>query len=137
MKQITSRKSPLTFSDKEVSETAIAEILQNASWASSSYNNQPWYFISVFRKEKKVFQAVLDTLVPANQEWAGSASCFIVNLATSRYSNGKENKFYTYELGMAVANYVTLAMDKGIYCHQMAGFSKDKLEKVIKIPAEY
>lgn len=56
---IYSRRSVRNFTDAPVAEDHLQEILKAGSWAPSGLNNQPWRFVIVRSKEKRLELAKL------------------------------------------------------------------------------
>ncbi len=71
---IRDRWSPYAFEPKSVAPEVINQCLVAASWAASSYNEQPWYFLVAYRDDATEFDRMLACLLDANQAWAKFAS---------------------------------------------------------------
>jgi|YNPMSStandDraft_1061717.scaffolds.fasta_scaffold00702_2 nitroreductase len=134
MKEIFERYSPRAFDkSKQISDKDIKLILEAASWAPSSFNNQPWrFFVSDKRKNDNFYNEILSALNEFNQKWAVTAPILIVLTCLKHYEhNLKQNTTAMFELGLAVQNMIIKAMNVGIYSHIMGGFDKEKIRKVI------
>jgi len=44
---ILGRRSTRKYLDKDVSDTQLIELIENACWAPSATNRQPWFFTVV------------------------------------------------------------------------------------------
>ena len=89
-KLILKRYSPVVFSEKEIKQEQIDLLIEAAKWAPSSYNEQPWRFI-IGRKNDKIYEAILNSLMEGNRIWAKDAPILILTLSEKVFSrNGKE-----------------------------------------------
>jgi len=131
------RWSPRSFSDREVSNEALARAFEAARWAASSFNEQPWRFL-VGRRSSETYKNIFEALGEFNQKWARTAPVLILGVARDTFThNGAPNRFAFYDLG-AAASYMTLqAASLGLFTHQMAGFDQDKARELLAIPAGY
>ncbi|HNZ42404.1 MAG TPA: nitroreductase family protein [Bacteroidales bacterium] len=135
---IMQRFSPLAFTDEIPGEEILMQLFESARWAPSAFNEQPWRFVCTSKKEPEKYSKLFDCLVDANKEWAKTAPVLILVMAKKNFSyNSKPNYFHMYDTGMAVSNLIISAMEKGIYVHQMGGFSAEKARENFNIPDEY
>ena len=73
------RWSPLAFAETPVPPAILLSLFEAARWSSSSFNEQPWRFIVGAKDgEGETYQKILETLVPGNQVWAGTAPVLIL-----------------------------------------------------------
>ena len=111
MPAILNRWSPRSFSDRDVAPADLAKVFEAARWAASSYNEQPWRFL-VGMRNSLTYKKIFDSLMPANQAWAGSAPVLILGAAKTKFSHsGAPNRVALYDLG-AAASYLTLQASK-------------------------
>lgn len=131
------RWSPRAFSDKPVSGADLASIFTSASWAASSYNEQPWRFV-LGRKGDATWQKIFDSLMPANQAWAITAPVLYATFAKKVFShNQAPNVVAMHDVGAASANASLQATALGLHNHGMGGFDRDKLSAAIGQPEEF
>ncbi|MDX8414401.1 MAG: nitroreductase family protein [Mariprofundales bacterium] len=133
------RWSPRAFSsEKKVSEALVATCLEAARWAPSCYGDQPWQFVVADRfRDAQSWQATLNALVPANQQWAKQAPIFVVAVASPNFHhNGKPNRWSEYDTGQATVSFCLQATLLGLQTHQMGGFDAEKLKQALHIPNE-
>ena len=98
------RWSPRAFADKPVSDDDLRSVFMAASWAASSYNEQPWRFV-VGKKGDATYQKILGALVPLNQEWAVQAPVLYATFMKKTFSHsGKPNGVAMHDVGAASAN---------------------------------
>ncbi|UCG28971.1 MAG: nitroreductase family protein [Bacteroidales bacterium] len=135
---ISSRRSPVAFSDRKIEPEKIAGLFEAARWAPSSYNEQPWRFIYAVRENLPQFTAMLDCLVEANRIWARNAYLLVLSIARMVLSrDGKPNRYAFHDVGLAVGNLIAQASSMGLMVHQMGGYSTDKARDVLAIPREF
>ncbi len=128
------RWSPRAFSDRPVSEDDLRSVFTAASWAASSYNEQPWRFV-VGRKGDETWTKIFDSLAPLNQGWANSAPVLYASFAKKTFThNGSPNGVAMHDVGAASANASLEATVLGLHTHGMAGFSKEKLREAFAVP---
>ncbi len=134
---IKTRWSPRAFSEQLVGEEELETLFEAARWAASSYNEQPWRFIYAYKGDDH-YDKLFDALVEFNQNWVKTAPVLAVVVSKKQFShNGKQNRHYMYDAGQAVANLAIQATGQGLYIHQMAGFSPDKVKENLELPDEY
>ena len=70
------RFSPKAFAERAVDEDTLRALFEAARWAPSCYNDQPWHFV-VTRLGEAAHAALLASLSPGNQAWAGTAPLLV------------------------------------------------------------
>ncbi len=132
---ITSRFSPLAFSEKPVEPEKIIAMFEAARWAPSSFNEQPWRFIYAVRENHSIFESLLDCLVEGNRIWARNAPMLVLSVAKINFSsNNKNNKYAFHDVGLATGNLLNQATYMGLVTHPMGGFSVAKAKENLLIP---
>jgi len=127
---LKNRFSPRVFSEEEVKKEDLKKMFEAGRWAPSAFNAQPWFFY--YAKESTPgFQTISNSLTDGNN-WAKKSTVLIVGCYIDITSHGK-NPYAKYDLGQAVFSLVMQAQSLGYYCHQMAGFDKDKISQDIGI----
>jgi nitroreductase len=134
---VLERWSPRAFADRDVSPGDLKTIFEAARWAPSCFNEQPWRFF-LGHRNSMTYKKIFDTLVPANQAWAGTAPVLILGVAKTRFSNNDSpNNYAIHDLG-AADGFITLqAASMGIATHQMAGFDQAKAREAFEVPETY
>ena len=134
---VLGRWSARSFADREVTSAELRKVFEAARWTASSYNEQPWRFLVGLRKSS-TYRKIYETLVPANQAWAGNAPVLILGVAKTNFShNDSPNRVALYDLG-AAASYLTLqASALGLTSHQMGGFNQEAVRQALAIPDNY
>lgn len=132
------RWSPLAFSERMVEPEKLHSVLEAASWAASSYNEQPWSFIVATKDNQGEFERLLSCLAEGNQEWAINAPVLMLSVAKLHFErNGVENRHAFHDVGAAAAQLAIQATANGLFIHQMAGFDVPKAKEVYSIPEGY
>lgn len=132
---IRDRWSPYAFDGQTVPAALIEQCLVAASWAASSYNEQPWYFLVAYREEAAEFGRMLGCLLDANQGWAKFASTLLLTVSQETFSrNGTPNRVHQHDLGQAAAHFTLQATALGLAVHQMAGIHIGKVRAEYQIP---
>jgi nitroreductase len=131
------RWSPRAFSQDAVSDGDLASIFTAASWAASSYNEQPWRFV-VGRKGDETWQIIYDALLPFNQSWAFAAPVLYASFAKKTFTmTGDPNGVTLHDVGAASANASLQATALGYHTHGLAGFSAEKLRSSLAVPEDF
>jgi len=124
---IKKRWSPRAFSDQPIAEEELQALFEAASWAASSYNEQPWQYLYAHRSDEEGFQRLLSCINPGNQAWAKNASVLLLSSASTVFSrHGKANRHALHDTGAANSYLLLEAIRRDIYGHAMAGFDYDK-----------
>jgi nitroreductase len=134
---ILRRWSPRAFADTPVSDADLKTLFTAASWAASSYNEQPWRFL-VGRKGDETWNKIFSSLTPANQSWTNSAPVLYASLAKRTFShNGSLNRVAVHDVGAASATLSLQATALGLHTHGMAGFDPEALRAAFHIPNDF
>ena len=123
---LAERWSPRAFDvQHEISTDDLTGILEAARWSPSANNLQPWRFL-VGKRNDENFKAFSSTLSGFNTEWAPNASAMILVCA---YGN-PVTKDEIFDSGLAVGSITFQIYSMGLFAHQMAGFSKNKIKEL-------
>ena len=134
---ILSRRSPRSFSSKEVSAADLEKVFEAARWAASSYNEQPWRFL-VGRRGDATYAKILDALVEFNQGWAKSAPVLILSVGSKKFAhNGTPNHYALHDVGAATAYLMLQGFALGLHTHAMGGFDLEKARASFGVPEEF
>ena len=132
------RWSPRSFADRMVEKEKLQSLFEAARWAASSFNEQPWSFIVATKKKPDEYATLLSCLVEKNQQWAHLAPVLMVSVAKLNFEkNGKPNRHAFHDVGMAVAAMIVQATAMGLFVHQMAGFSPEKVRETYGVPEAF
>ena len=131
------RWSPRAFSEQPVSDADLQTIFTAASWAASSYNEQPWRFL-LGRKGDETYKKIFGALAQPNQQWAGSAPVLFASFGKKTFTkNGQPNSYALHDSGAATQNLALQATAMGMHLHGMGGFDKDLLRAYFGVPTDY
>jgi nitroreductase len=134
---IIQRWSPRAFSAQPITPDTLATLLEAASWAPSSMNEQPWVYLYAHRGSA-AFQAYFDCLMPGNQFWADRAAVLLVSLARKNFlANDGHNRHALHDVGAATTQLLLQAASQDIYGHIMGGFDMAKAHDSLGIPDKY
>lgn len=134
---MTRRWSPYAFDARPVEEAKIHKIFEAARWAASSFNEQPWRFLTAARSDGAAFEKLASVLVPANH-WAQQAPFLALSVARTRFThNDSPNRVAVHDVGQAAAHMALQAVAEGLVMHQMAGFDMARAREIYGIPAEF
>ncbi len=136
---ITQRWSPYGFSSKPVPAQDLAALFEAASWAASSFNEQPWRYLVASRAgDPDGYQKLLALLTPKNQEWAKRAPTLAVSIAKRTFTqNGKPDRVAMHDVGAASATLTFEATARGLVVHQMAGLDLDAAREDLSVPDDF
>ena len=134
---IRSRWSPRAFSEEPISDADLKTLFTAASWAASSYNEQPWRFL-VGRKGDETHKKLFSALAPPNQTWASSAPVLFATFGKKTFShNGAPDAYGLHDTGAATATLSLQAAAMGLHTHGMGGFDKDLLRAYFGVPTDF
>ena len=134
---IQRRWSPRAYAEKAVAEEDLKTLFTAASWAASSYNEQPWRFI-LGRRGDETYGKLFNSLAPPNQAWAGAAPILYATAAKKTFtSSGQPNGVALHDVGAASATLSLQAAALGLHTHGMAGFDKETLRAFFAIPSDF
>jgi nitroreductase len=129
------RWSPRAFSDRTVEAEKLQSLFEAARWAPSSFNEQPWSFIVATKEKPEEHAQLLNCLGEKNQQWARLAPVLMVSIARLNFEKtGKPNRHAFHDVGLAMGNLLVEATALGLFVHQMAGFSVEKVREVYGVP---
>ncbi|MDX1455680.1 MAG: nitroreductase family protein [Gammaproteobacteria bacterium] len=136
---IAARWSPRALSDKPVEMNKLTALLEAARWAPSCFGDEPWRFVVWNRdQDAAAHQQAFELLAEANRAWAEPAPVLILACADSEFTaNGKPNRWGQYDTGAAAENLCLQASSEGLVAHQMGGFDRKHLRKLLGIPERF
>jgi nitroreductase len=81
---------------------------------------------------------MLACLAKPNQVWAQQAGVLLAGVALRNFSyDGKPNRWFHHDLGLAVENLLLQAVEEGLFAHPMAGFSPAAVQESFQVPQAY
>jgi nitroreductase len=132
------RWSPRAFSGRMVEPEKLRSLWEAARWAPSSFNEQPWHFIVATKDDDANYEKLLSCLAERNQQWARLAPVLMFSVAKLNFEKtGRPNRHAFHDVGLAVGNLLVQATALGLFVHQMAGFSPEKVRELFGVPEGY
>ncbi len=127
------RWSPRAFSDQPVDPEDLAAVFEAARWTPSWMNNQPWYI--VYATEDPDRQAILDTFMEFNREWASAAP--VAGLVVAKTDlEGRMASTRDYDVGAAMMALTIQATMLGLSIHQLGGIELDAAHELLGLDPE-
>lgn len=134
---IAQRWSPYVYDSKPVQEEDLKSLFTAASWAASSYNEQPWRYIVATKADPDEFARMHACLVEGNQAWTQVVPVLAIGCTSLKFErNGKPNAAAIHDLGLASATLTFEATARGLYVHQMIGILPDKVRETYGVPED-
>lgn len=135
---VAQRWSPYRFEPRLIEREKLAQCFEAASWAASSFNEQPWRWILATRDDGDAFAKMLGCLIEANQAWAKNAGALVLTAFRPKFSrNENPNRVAMHDLGQAAAHFALQATAVGLQVHQMAGINLSQIRTEYQIPADF
>jgi len=132
---IRRRWSPRAFSAQPVEAEKLQSLLEAARWAPSSFNEQPWSYLVTTKEQSEEYAQMLSCLAEKNQQWARLAPVLMVSVAKLNFDKtGKPNRHAFHDVGLATGTMLVQATALGLFVHQMAGFSVERVREIYGIP---
>lgn len=132
---IRKRFSPYRFDGRGVPTDALRNCFEAATWAASSFNDQPWSWVIAVRENAAEFETAIDCLMEANRPWARKAGVIAFTVMRTSFAyNGKPNRVAFHDLGQASAHLALQATAHGLQVHQMGGVNLAKIKSIYEIP---
>lgn len=129
------RWSPRSFKKADIPEPDLKTIFDAARWSPSSFNEQPWLFIT--SGNDKEFKLFLSLLIEDNQTWAKHAGVLGFVFAKRHFArNNRDNRFYFFDSGAAWMAMTLQARKLGLYTHGMGGIKKDEICSALNVPED-
>jgi len=135
--QFPGRWSPRAFDGRALEASTVLTLLEAARWAPSCFNAQPWRFAYALR-DGAGWDALLATLVDANQAWARRAGALVAVISRSRYErNDQPAPTHAFDAGAAWMSLALQAAHLGLASHGMQGFDQAAARRLLKVPEVY
>ncbi len=131
------RHSPRAFSGEAIAETDLLAMLEAASWAPSSFNNQPWRFVYA-KRDTAAWDKFFSWLTPNNQAWAKQASALIVVLSRNNFTyNEQPSRTHSFDTGAAWENLALEAASRDWVAHGIEGFDRERVKSELGVPDSF
>ncbi len=136
LKEIKERWSSRALSSQEINKDDVYAILEAASYAPSSMNEQEWRFIVGFNMD--TLNRLRESLTPINIEWAIHAPVLICLISKRTHTrSGKVNAYNQFDAGSAFSFLSLEACKRGLIAHGMGGFDKDLIKQSFNISDDF
>jgi nitroreductase len=133
--QFLDRWSPRAYATKPVSEELLQSLFEAAKWAPSCFNEQPWLFL--YAREEKDLEYFRPLLKDGNRVWTDTVPVLMFLLFKRHFAHNKKiNDWAKFDAGAAWMSLALQARKLGLYAHGMAGFHKEKVYEVLKVPED-
>ena len=132
---IRQRRSVRKYTDEEVSDDDVAQLLDAALWAPSAGNVQPWEFVVV--KDKETKHKLSDAAL--NQTFVEKAPVVIVvctdlNKEKKRYGGRGEKLYSIQDTAAATQNILLTAHALGLATCWVGAFKEKDAAKAVNAP---
>ncbi len=126
------RKSVRSFSDQEVENEKIEQILECARLAPSWANKQCWHFILIKGRERI---EILSEAVPIRNNWLKKAPIIIVACGDPNLSGKRAGiEYFVVDVTIATEHIVLAAAELGLGSCWLGLFDEAKVKKILEIP---
>jgi nitroreductase len=129
---IKARRAYRALAPVEISEETVRDLARHAGLSASCFNNQPWRFI--FVRKREVLERMFETLTK-NNDWVRAASMIVAVVSRADLDcqiAGRD--YFQFDCGMATALMILRATELGLVAHPIAGYSPKKVRPVLGIP---
>lgn len=142
---VRNRKTVRVLNDKVVSRELIEEIIENARFAPSVHNAQPWSFIILDENLENVWQIIDEGTKSAGLKnaWKKVRNANLLLAVCSEMPNEAQNSYesemYFESMGAVIQNILLLSHAKGLGTCWLGGTIKrveEDLKEYLKIPEE-
>ena len=135
---IKTRYSVRDFSQKEIPEKILKEILEAGRLAPSCQNRQCWRYIVVKNKDIKKQLALKSGFIGKVNFFIKNAPVIIVAVANPKDScRLNEQDYYLVDIGISFQQMMLTAWNFSIGSCWLAAFSEKKVKQILKIPEKY
>jgi nitroreductase len=135
---ILSRRSIRQFKPEPISQDILKQLVNAARLAPSAANLQPLEFVVAEKEEitKKIFPCLkwAAYIAPEGNPKPGhEPMAYIIVLVNTTI----RDKVFEYDVGAAIENMILAAWERGIGTCWLLSVEREKIQEILKIPAEY
>ena len=132
------RWSPRSMTGEAIADGDFLALFEAARWAPSSFNAQPWRFITARRQDAETFAKFVSLLAPGNKDWAKDAAVLVVVVTRQTFErNNKPSVTHAFDAGAAWENLALEATRRGLVTHGMEGFDYARAKTELGVPDEF
>lgn len=129
---LAGRRSVRAFAPRLVSEEDIAALREAVRWSPSSGNSQPWRLLA---RTSPVARAELSPGLSRGNQWALKAPLLLVLVTRLDWDTTSNDLHYAlFDCGLAAMSLTVEAESRGLRVHQMAGWHREPLARVLNLP---
>ena len=128
--QILNRHSPVTIQDKNISTDVLDRLLEAGRLSPSVKNRQPWRFIAITDRQKKL---ALQSACYGDERCVKGALIAVCS-ATSDYEMPNGLSANLFDLGLASGQIMLQAEEEGLAAEALISFSQSEAGKVLTLP---
>lgn len=131
---IMTRRTAREFTDKQVPDDVLLDILETAKWSPSPVNSQPWRFIII--KDKETLKKLREYAKYGKHLLDAPMAIAVVVTHIEGfhwYNELEENK---YAGAVAAANLMLAAWEKGVGTGWVS-IERDKVNDILGVPADH
>lgn len=134
---ILSRRSVRSFSNKEIPEKVLNEMLEAARLSPSSQNRQCWRFIVVKDEEIRKKLALKSGFIGKLNFFIKDAPTIIVACADpSKSVRLNKQSYYLVDIAIAFQQMMLAAWNHGVGSCWLAAFNEQKVKEILDIPSK-
>lgn len=124
--------------NRSVESETLLKLFEAARWSPSASNVQPWRLMVWDRNEDfQLWSRAFECLTGFNRTWACHAPLLMLAAAEKVSSEGKPNRWATYDCGAAMMSLSVQATALGLMVHQMGGFDQGALTQAFDLPSSF
>ncbi len=138
---IKTRRSVRGFTEQDVTDEILEELLEAVRWAPSWHNTQCWEVVVV--KDKKNKEALIEQLAPGNPAAKGLKEApvvlvFCARIGVSGYIKGSpltiKGDWHMFDMGIAGQSFCLAAHARGLGAVHVGGFDHKEVDKILGLP---
>lgn len=132
---INRRRSIRSFTEDDVSEETVRQIIETGILAPSAGNCQPWEFIIVRDKAKKqkLVEAALGQMF-VSQAPVVIVVCANIKRSTNRYGPRGQELYCIQDTAAAIENMLLMAVSKGLGTCWVGAFNEVLAKEALELP---
>ncbi|KUG02407.1 nitroreductase [hydrocarbon metagenome] len=140
---IKNRRSVRRFTEQEVPDEILDELLEAVRWAPSWHNTQCWEVVVVRGKENK--EAIIEQLTPGNPSAKGVRQApvvlvFCARTGVSGYIKGNpqtiKGDWCMFDMGIAGQSFCLAAHARGLGTVHIGAFDHKEVDRILGLPEE-
>jgi len=133
LKLIKERRSVRAYKEDPINSEVLEKLIEAATWAPSSCNRQPWFFVIVTEKEQK---SKIASAVGGQKTITNAPAVIVATINLAAYEGVLKNNVAPFlDAGVALENILLLAHSMGIGTCLIAGrLQEDIIRDALNIP---